>query len=217
MASSISCEKLLENQITDFRNFLPNFQKISCREQQGSDLIKEITGLDCETLIDPTLMLTKKQWEEVMKIPKIHPNRPFILLYVLGELTPEYKRIITNTSKKYNCEIVNIFDYDSPYYGCGPSEFIYLISTAKYVITDSFHGTVFSCIFDKKFKVLIRKDNVISMNSRFSNIITKLGIEGNVFVDEGTDVITFYNNRYDKKKLEYEQEKFISYLDTFFA
>ena len=75
----------------------------------------------------------------------------------------------------------------------------------------------FSVIFDKKFKVLIRKDNVISMNSRFSNIITKLGIEGNVFVDEGTDVITFYNNRYDKKKLEYEQEKFISYLDTFFA
>ena len=217
MSSSVSCAELTQEQKDVFKRYLPSFSKISCREQQGADLIKEVTGMDCASLIDPTLMLEPDEWKQVMKKPKcLSAKKDYILIYFLGEITKEYESIINNTAKKYNCEIINIFDKSSKYYSCGPSEFLYLILNSRYVLTDSFHGTVFSYIFDKPFRIFSRKDNVISMNTRFTNIIDKLGLDDSVIVSDDVEYIDFKDTVYDKAKLKNEQIKFKKYLDDCF-
>ena len=66
---------------------------------------------------------------------------------------------------------------DKKYYSLGPGEFLYLIKNAELVITDSYHGTIFSYIFKVPFINFKRKGTSIDMNSRFNTLYKKMGIK----------------------------------------
>ena len=175
LAPSIGFSKLSENYKKELKEWLPKFKYLSCREEQGSKMIREITGRECTTLIDPTLMLSSEEWDKVSKKPVFHnENDKYILLYFLGEMTKEYKDIINNISKRYNLKVIDIYDKNSKYYTCGPSEFIYMIKHCSIMLTDSFHGSVFSYIYNKPFRIFKRIDSIQSMNSRLENLINVL-------------------------------------------
>ena len=191
---------------------------MSCREQQGSDIVTRLTGRECITLIDPTLMLSSEEWDNVSKKPIFHnENDKYILLYFLGELTKEYKDIIDNTSKRYNLKVIDIYDKNSKYYSCGPSEFIYMIKHCSIMLTDSFHGSVFSYIYNKPFRIFNRVGGS-SMNSRLENLINVLHLSNNISINvDNFDLDHVLDEpNYDKDVLKCEQKKFKDYLDKAF-
>lgn len=214
IAPSISVDKLEDWQKAEFQKYLTSFRALSCREQRGTDIIKEATGLECVTLIDPTLMLDAEEWDTVIERPTFHEDGKYLLIYFLGNLTAEYQEIIDSIAKKYNLKIIDAY-ITGKYYQCGPSEFVWLIKNCELMLTDSFHGTVFSYIYDKPVRVFKRKDHLGSMNSRLENLIKVLHLE-DIFIDEINHCDDDFTARYDKKYLEIEKKRFCDYLSEVF-
>lgn len=214
---SISVDELTENQKKEFKKYLSDFKALSCREQQGADLITEITGRECTGLIDPTLMLSAEDWDLVSRKPKWHDeNRKYILMYFLGNITNEYEQIIEVISQKYHLEIINMYDRKNVYYSCGPSEFIWMIKHCSIMLTDSFHGLVFSYIYNRPVRLFKRKDSFMSMNSRMTNLINKLHLDNTIFIDEDFSIDNVFDVNYEKSFLVSEQQRFIKYFKESF-
>lgn len=217
ISPSIACDNLTNSQIIEFKKRLAEFDCLSCREEQGAKLIEKITGKTCISLIDPTLMISSKDWDKILKKPKCYKIKSkYILIYFLGILSEEYIKEINRFSKAHNLKIININDKNSVFYEVGPSEFIYLIKYSSIIMTDSFHGAVFSYIYNKPMKIFKRQGFGGSMNSRLTNLINKLHLKENILFNNNIedDILEM---KYNKKDLEFEQKKFKKYLDDFFS
>lgn len=157
---------------------LKSFKAISVRENAGKKIVDELTGrTDVEVLIDPTMLLTADEWDKVSKKPTMLKNDRYILNYFLGNLSDERRNEINRVAKENNCEVINILDKESPFYECGPSEFLYLEKNAFLICTDSFHSSVFGILYNTPFLVFEREDNNASMNSRLDTLLSKFKLE----------------------------------------
>ena len=164
-------------------------------------------------LVDPTMLLTAEEWDKVSKKPKMLKNNKYILNYFLGELSEERKKEIERVAKENDCEIVNILDENSPYYECGPSEFLYLEKNAFLICTDSFHSSVFAILYNTPFLVFNREDKIASMNSRIETLLSKFNLEDRKYKEKITskDLKANYGEAY--KILEQEREKSRKFLE----
>lgn len=218
VAPSISVDELTLEQENMFKELLKDFDNLSCREEQGAELLRKITGKRVVSLIDPTLMLSSEEWDKISKKPKFHDeNKKYLLLYFLGDLTDSYKQIVENIKSKYNLEVINILDKKSKYYSCGPSEFVYLIKNSEIVLTDSFHGSVFSYIYNKPFRIFYRQDGCGYMNSRLTNLMNKLCLDNSIYLNVGDSIDAILNPNYNKEKLIFEQKKYEEFLKEIFS
>lgn len=143
---------------------IDDFDSLSCREKSGCDFIKLLTNRNAEHVVDPTFLLTKEEWLNISISPKM--SSKYILIYALAsekELVDVAKKIQIETGYSIVCIRSNSRDFlnvDKVVYSCGPSEFLGYIIDSEYVVTDSFHGTVFSIIFNKKFYTYISRPEV---------------------------------------------------------
>ena len=213
-APSFSMDFLPEEWHEWFRENLRTFPSLNVREEAGQRIIKNLTGQDAEVLIDPTLMLNRSDWMKIAKrLKKIDTDRPYILTYFLGRRSDRVNQTMHNLAKKYNCEVYNLMDMTQPeVYISGPSEFIYLISRAKLVLTDSFHACVFSFLFGKPFLVYAREGECNNMMSRMDTLLKKFGLERK-YVDSGlpNDILEC-NYQHGYEMLALERQKVIDYL-----
>lgn len=128
-------------------------------------------------LIDPTLMLDSTEWLEIEEKPSISMPDTYILTYFLSKASAETQREIETIQEIYKHSLLDVSpNVDNKNFILNPSHFIYLIHHAKYIITDSYHATIFSLLFKKPVKVVKRNDHNISMESRFDTILSSLGI-----------------------------------------
>lgn len=161
---------------------LKKFKAISVRENRGKEIVEELTGRkDIEVLVDPTMLLTAEEWDKVSKKPKMLNYKKFILNYFLGNLSDSRRKEIERVAVENNCEIINLMDINSPFYSCGPSEFLYLEKHAFLICTDSFHSCVFAILYNRPFIVFDRDDNLVSMNSRIETLINKFKLKHRKF------------------------------------
>jgi len=194
---------------------LSKFKSISVREDAGKKIINELIDNNVEVLIDPTMLLTATEWDQVSVKPKMIQNSNFIFTYFLGELSEKRKIEIDRIAKEYNCEIIDVLDENSPFYGCGPSEFLWLEKNAFLICTDSFHSSVFAILYNKPFVIFDREQNgMINMNSRIETLLSKFKIKNRKF--EG--YITKENLKYDYSEayeiLEKERIKSFEFLSN---
>lgn len=166
-----------------YYNALKKFNKLSVREEDAKNEIVGSMGLSCKIVVDPVLLLEKKQWVSLIESDK-KPQEEFILCYMLGNNRNHWSAIHSYAKKKklkvvtIPMEPVSYLKKGEKDYEAGPIDFLTSIANAKIVITDSFHATVFSIIFQKPFYVFERmaKNNVASQNSRIYNILELLGL-----------------------------------------
>src|SRR5699024_7837720 len=119
-----------------------------------------LTGRKAEVVADPTLLLTKESWLIVAKPASNKPKESYLLTYFLGVVTAEVKEKIDEYARKYKLKVVNLAQpKNKKYYLTNPSEFLDYINSATLFLTDSFHGTVFSILFETPFIVTDRKGN----------------------------------------------------------
>ena len=184
-----------------YNNFLRRINHISVREKNGCKLVEEISERKAELVCDPTLLLDKNEWMEIQEEkPKIEGN--YIFCYFLGK-NIEHRKFVERLKEKTGYKIVSLnhcdeyvkysdkFADEIPY-DIGPGEFINLIRNAKYVCTDSFHGTVFSLINNIDFFTFERfsnKNSKISTNSRIYSLLDLVNLKnrllkGNENIDE---------------------------------
>ena len=214
ISPSIASDDLSEPQKDVFKKYLNDFKYLSCREKQGAEILSQMFNKEVVDLLDPTLMLDKEDWLKVANKPKFHTdNEKFMVVYFLGEWTESYKYVIRTISEQYNLKVVKLLDINNKYFSCGPSEFIYLISHCSLVLTDSFHASVFSYIFDKPFKIFNRLDSIKSMNSRLVNLVQKLQLDPSVYFQFGQGVNIDFDCKYNKDVLKKERQIFNDYVE----
>ena len=190
---------------------------ISIREEEQRAVLEQITGKKIACVLDPTLLQDRGYWakmEEACKAPE-----HYILYY---SLTPSQEEIdfVNGLAERRNCQVIHFFygrlrkriqrDYRDFYYD-GPGEFLYLVDHADYVVTDSFHGTVFSILFGKQFYTFLPPGR----GGRAANLLKKLELEDRIVSQEqaaGED--ESWNQDRVRRLLEREREKSWEYLET---
>ena len=178
ISASFGIEKLPSSCETKVKQCLSTFDAISVREEAAKRIVEENTGrTDVEVLIDPTMMLCPEDWDRVIKKPKDLTNKRYVVCYFLGTLTDEYRTAISQLAEREECTIVDLSNAESPYYCCGPSEFVYSIKNAVYVCTDSFHASVFSILYNRPFVVFNRNGKHNTMGSRIQTLLSTFHLE----------------------------------------
>ena len=209
-AASLAVDSIPKEKEDKFRERLCGYRSISLRENNLEDKIRELSNAEVCTVLDPTLLLSPGDWIQYECKPKWYKGQNYILKYFLGN---EEEEQLLRIAKDKNLIVIDVMDKKSECYISGPSEFIYLIHNASYIVTDSYHGTIFSLLFKKKFALVQRKDSICSMKSRFNTLFQCLGIPF-----EDTNIEALMNDScldYDgiiHKNLQTEKEKSLRYL-----
>jgi len=131
--------------------YLKAYDFISVREKRAAENVLKLIGEKPSIVLDPTLLLSKDSWLDLIKGQKRIINKDYIFFYTLFA-DPKRMAIVKKMSKLLNLPVVvsnfsNQYDVINPFikrYDSGPLEFLTLIRDAKLVIVSSFHGTVFS-------------------------------------------------------------------------
>ena len=221
-APSIGVNKIDKEKEKKFKEYINDIKYLSVRETYGRNIIKKITGNSAKVVLDPTLLLNSNEWRYFLKLPPPQNKSRYILCYFIS-YKKEYVDFAERLSKQTNLPIIYIssakikFGKPKQRSKCGIREFITLINEAEYVLTDSFHGLVFSINFNKKVAVFRRfNDNdIICQNSRIYSILEQLGIE-NFLLETTDDVKKIIDNEFNyieiNKKLNSLRIKSNNYL-----
>lgn len=218
-ASSFGVSEIPNQYKKQYAEYLNEMNHLSVREHAGQRIIKDLTGRDSEVLIDPTMMLDKIEWLKVTSKPRCMPKKKYLLTYVLGNQTEEFKEFIFKLAKEKNLEILNLLDPLNKDIHCvDPGEFVYLINEADVMITDSFHGAVFSILMETPFVIFERQDKEVSMNSRIDTLVSTFNMESRLstHIKSIDDVYNIDFSHIDGI-LKHEREKAINYLKNAFS
>lgn len=174
-AASFGVSKLSEKHEGYYQRFLQLYDHISVRERQGKEIVKKLLGKDVEVHLDPTFLLSREEWKQVAN--ENNRTKNYILIYSFG-LPQTLRKFSEYLSRNTGLPIIylpvssySLRDRIKAEYRttASPSEYLGLFLNASYVITNSFHGTAFSIIFNKPF--FLEKKPASPDNSRFDNIM----------------------------------------------
>lgn len=193
----------------DFIRMIKNFNRISVRESECSDIIKALTGMNSEVHIDPTFLIEADEWRKYESAYGI--DEPYILLYMLywdDALTHKVKELQKRTGLKVHTIKNGLSGAygDKILYDVGVEEFLWLVDHAEYVVTSSFHGVAMSTIFNKKFAAVVNP----ASPSRIENLLKVLSIP-HVDINDLDSADNFDYTVINQKILE-ERERGIKYL-----
>lgn len=204
-ATSFGVSQIPDGQKKATAKYLNRFQNLSTREIAGQKIIKELTGKIAQVVCDPTLLFDAEEWKQMLPEKKV-VEEPYVFCYFLG--TNEEHRAAANEFKtKTGLKIVtcpyldNFVETDQKFgdvqlFDMDAADFVNLIRRAEFILTDSFHGSVFSILNHKKFMTFNRFNaGANSRNSRIDSLCTLLGLSerrynGNVMdVEKDIDYI----------------------------
>lgn len=184
-----------------YQKWLQSFKYLSVRERSAKSLIEKSLKLSARRDVDPTFLLYSNDWRRLLKKP--NRKEAYILVYTVQppeNLLAYARKISRETGNEIiylNNEHRSNRDIKHVRYAT-PEEFLGWIDHAEYVLTNSYHGTVFSIIFNKKFCVeCITKKRY---NSRSKDLLLEYGLEKCELVDMDTQVVEINWNAVEEKK-----------------
>lgn len=168
------------------KKYLPAFKNISLREAEDVKIVSELSGKRCECVLDPTLLLPGRAYDELICTDKEKSGDYIFLFWLNHDL--EYMRgveLANTISRKYNIPVIHSFS-DAPAFMfaddggsmiySGIEEFLWYIKNAKYVVTNSYHATLFSIQLETPFYTF----PVHSMGARTETIKNALLIQDRI-------------------------------------
>lgn len=159
-AASIGVSTLTQEQKKTYKDHLGDFKKISVRETEAATVLSEALEREVEVCVDPTLLLSAEDWDEIAGKNKI--GERYVFLYMLGD-DIKVKKLAEKFARQKGLRLVFIPDLIGEYRpsdtklkgeavtDAAPDDFISLIKYADYIFTDSFHACVFSLLYKKEF------------------------------------------------------------------
>lgn len=198
---------------------LPHFQTISVREKEHAEYLTKLFGQECRVVIDPTLLLGEKDYMPLIP-PEKKEQEPFLFFYWLRNDHDLFRGIeLANMlARLFHLRIIHsVYGADSRmffqggrcmYYE-GIENFLWYMKNADFVITNSYHGTLFSIQFEVPFYSFVVK----SMRSRFDTLADYADISDRIVTQ--MKALEEVDNLIDFKKIKNEIEKFRAESMTF--
>lgn len=213
-----------EEETKKFQKLAQMFDAISVREDVGVQLCKEYLKVDAQHLLDPTMLLTKDKFESLVDAANIKKSDGKLFCYVLDR-NKEKNVLIKNISnglgleafevlpeQNYKMELEKAFDINKCVYP-KIEQWLRAFMDAEFVITDSFHGTAFSILFNKPFIAIVNKRRGAS---RFYSLLKTFGLENRVISEEDSIDLNLIKEEIDFTKvnevLADEREKSLKFL-----
>ena len=188
VAYAASMGKYLEDKENRYKELLTSFKMLSVREKTAASQIRENLLIDCLVMPDPVFLYSGDEWKNLLGIDNDSDSKPYLLIYSLygDALLFEAANKVANDLKVKIVLITKMMKirgkYDKLIRNADPIEFIKLFTNARYVLTDSFHGTCFSIILNKDFNVVLPPH----ASERILDILEELKLKDRI-VNEYTD------------------------------
>lgn len=182
-AASMGVSSIDKEQKCVYQAHLRDFHAISVREQAAAEALVPIVNREVNVSVDPTLLLSVDDWNEIASERKV--KEKYVFLYLLGE-DAKARKLAEKFAKVKDLKLVMIPDLLGTYrkkdrciqgeriLDATPCDFISLIKYAEYVLTDSFHASVFSLLYHKDFFAFQREGSV-KMGSRIRDLTQLFG------------------------------------------
>lgn len=194
-ASSFGKSFIMGHQKKDVATFLNKMDAIGVREIRGKEIVEELTNRNATVVADPTLLLTRDDWERAIADSNANIEGPYILCYMLGP-RKDNRNAVANLSRQLGMKIV-VFRHmdwyepadenfgDVAVYDADCLDFVKLLKGASYVVTDSFHCSVFSILFEKQFLTFYRLPPMdkLSSHSRIDSLMHIFGLDERICAD----------------------------------
>lgn len=167
--------------------YLRGMDFISVREQSGLAVLKSLGIQNATAVLDPVFLLGREQWEAMAEKTKWH-EEPYLLVYDFDK-SAVVRELAKEIAAAHGWKIYSVFDLpyaDRSFSLCGPETFLALIQNAAFVLSNSFHATAFSVIFEKEFAVVERTEK---LNMRMRDFVDMLGLSDHMVTAE--TIITF--------------------------
>lgn len=193
-----------EKEIDDIKTILGTYEAVSVREKSGIAISKNLFGIVAQLCLDPTLLLSAIEYDSLIVDKQL--SNDYICKFFLDQ-TPEKYRFVSAIAEK---EHLKIIDNNPPmpnnkvqryfYRRRSISQWLRNIRDSKYVITDSFHGTVFSLLFHKRF---ISINNIKRGSARFESLLSVTGQLDRLQGIDNNEIGTAYSIL--KKEIDYSK------------
>lgn len=208
-AASFGKTSLSDDIKEQVKECLDDFSIITVREESASELLREIVNNESTVVPDPVFLLHRNEWEKLCRGKRIVKEK-YILLFILHDnaSTVEFAEKLSNNS---NFKLISISNSikrvgsSKKVKGCGPEEFLKLIRDAEYVITDSFHASAMSIIFNKKLYIGLKEGNLASLNTRIDTLAKKFQLRDRI-IRKGMTINESMNFDYINNQLEKEKK-----------
>lgn len=217
--ASVGNLKEFSDNIEMFKKDLCNYRMISTREAETNDYLRTELNREIYRVLDPTLLVSESIWDDMAMKSEIKIDYKYILYYDVEKNT-ESEKIAIDISKRTGYKLIH---FDSSFrmlfrggyaQEAGPIEFIWLIKNAEYVITSSFHASVFSIIFEKDFCVVPHPKT----GARVRNLLNDLLLDNHIvesFNDYSYNKLQRNTNYLKAKDIIFsERKESESYIDN---
>ena len=218
-ASSCGSYRFSPAEWEDVGSYLERYDAIAVREHDTADYLSRALGRDVAQVIDPTLLLSKREWSQAINPYAVDDSHgKYILVYTLKK-NRLVRDAVAYIAGKLNMTVVAIdqdpylgFNADRHVNSAGPKDFVNLFLNASFVVTNSFHGTAFSLNFEKPFVVIEPESGV----NRIEGLLGDVGLDGHV-VNDLLDVDRALSCEFDYEKISYllglARQRSIGYLE----
>jgi len=218
-AASCGNNKVIIDYREKYIEYLSGFKGVSVREKSTARAINEELGIKCMHVLDPTLLLQRQDWNQLIKkssISKEYLDSKYIFVYSIQEnellnsavetlsKKLDFKVITLRNAKHYNNEIAR-FPHADPY------DFLALINSAQIVVTNSYHAMLFSYMFEKQIALIPHS----LYNERIEDFVNLFSInpQDMYYQKDSIDIKKFTDNECcDKTKYETKKKKSFDYL-----
>lgn len=225
-APSFGAKKIADNtkDVQKYINFLNDFNALSIREKNGQKWIKEMINKNVPVLLDPTLLLEKEDYDKLVA-DDVKIENKFIFFYspdfksnicqYVKQIANKYHlKVITWSTKQYYAKGVKRYGFELPPYE-NPAMYLYLLKNAELVMTTSYHGTIFSTLYRKKF-ITVKNGGMYGNDDRVITLLEQLNMMDRLIPHEFDENFDYLANvdyeKYDKNIGELK-EKSIVYLE----
>lgn len=185
IAPSIGHRKFTKSEIKSFIPYLKKFDFITVREENGLQFCKQCGRNDAIKVLDPVFLLRAESYNSFIDLPKKKED-PYVLIYMLGgEIELPIEEIFSFCKQK-GLKIKYIEsqgrneNLDNKVFAT-VGEWLGLIKEASFVITNSFHGTAFSIIFQKPFLTFPLINLMKDMNGRIYDLTEQMGLKERIY------------------------------------
>ena len=184
-----------------------NFDEISVRDQNSSDIIEKLAGIKPEINVDPAIAYDYMNLEEKIPKEKLFNDKYIVLYGYSGRFTEKENRLIKEYSDKHSYKILcfgGVQDCCDEFVDCSPFELLAYFRDAEAIITDTFHGTIFSIINNKQFCSVIRRShgNSYGNEEKLSYLLNMFGLDNQkIFSGDKMDFSEVLNKTIDYQRV----------------
>lgn len=214
-----NCEEYTSRQLKECSRLLKLFDKVSVREVSGMSLCRNYFGIEAVQMLDPTLLLDADDYRKLIRKGNTQPSKGNMFVYILDKtdakenwvnqiaeekgLTPFW---VTNDEKNFSLPLEKRIKQPV-------EQWLRSFDDAEFVLTDSFHGCVFSIIFRKQFLAIGNKQRGLT---RFHSLLELFSLQNRLilFPDEYKGKMSSINYSQVQTQLHILQNRSISFLKT---